>query len=411
MRKWTTFLLFVTMVLATLPIVAQSVDFPAWTPGTLDIHQISTGRGNAALFIFPDGTTMLFDAGAAGDGEKIPDMDPRPNDSRRAGDWIARYVEHMLAPGPARLDYAVLTHFHPDHMGHVTPSSPTSSNGAYKLSGITEVGDRIPIATMIDRGYPSYDFPAPLGTDPTVKNYLAFTAEQSKKSMKVERLAVGRNDQITLRREPGRYPSFAVRNVAANGDVWTGTGTATTHIFPELSKLAAEDQPSENMCSIGIRISYGKFDYFTGGDMPGIPDAGAPDWQSVETAVEKAIGPTDVHVVNHHGSIDPESPFFLSTLRSRVIVLPAWSPTHPSQDALKRILSLRLYPGPRDVFATLVREPTKASIGERAARFKADHGHIVIRVAPGGDSYRVYVLDDTTESYKVLATFGPYQSQ
>ena len=50
-----------------------------------------------------------------------------------------------------------------------------------------------------------------------------------------------------------------------------------------------------------------------------------------------AIGPTDVHVVNHHGSIDPESEIFLTTLRSPVMILPSWSPTHPSQDALKRM--------------------------------------------------------------------------
>ena len=28
-----------------------------WTPGTLDIHHINTGRGDSTLFIFPDGTT------------------------------------------------------------------------------------------------------------------------------------------------------------------------------------------------------------------------------------------------------------------------------------------------------------------------------------------------------------------
>ena len=33
---------------------------PEWQAGYLDIHQISTGRGNAAYLIFPDGTTMLF---------------------------------------------------------------------------------------------------------------------------------------------------------------------------------------------------------------------------------------------------------------------------------------------------------------------------------------------------------------
>src|SRR6478609_5350589 len=77
---------------------------PPWTRGTLDYHQISTGRGNAALVVFPDGTTMLVDAGAAGDGQAIADTEPRPNGSRRAGAWIADYLHSMNA---ARLDYAL----------------------------------------------------------------------------------------------------------------------------------------------------------------------------------------------------------------------------------------------------------------------------------------------------------------
>ena len=39
---------------------------PEWQAGYLDIHQVSTGRGNAAYLIFPDGTTMLLDAGDLG---------------------------------------------------------------------------------------------------------------------------------------------------------------------------------------------------------------------------------------------------------------------------------------------------------------------------------------------------------
>src|SRR5215212_5421467 len=82
----------------------QPAALPPWTEGTLDLHQICTGRGNAALFVFPDGTTMLLDAGAAGDGVKIADTDPRPNATRTTGGWIIRYVERMLSPRPARLD-------------------------------------------------------------------------------------------------------------------------------------------------------------------------------------------------------------------------------------------------------------------------------------------------------------------
>ena len=180
--------------------------------------------------------------------------------------------------------------------------------------------------------------------------------------------------------------------------------------FRRSASLAPEDRPSENMCSIGLRIRYGRFDYFTGGDMPGVPDAGAPAWQSVETAVARAIGPTDVHVVNHHGSIDPESAIFLDDAALAVMILPAWSVTHPSQDVLKRMLAVRLYPGPHDIFATVFRQAAKDSIGTRATQVQADHGHIVVRVEPGGDRYRVFVLDAALPSAPILSVHGPYTS-
>ena len=64
LRSW--LLACLTITLAAQSPVARAL--PPWTRGTLDIHQISTGRGNAALIVFPDGTTMVVDAGAAGDG-------------------------------------------------------------------------------------------------------------------------------------------------------------------------------------------------------------------------------------------------------------------------------------------------------------------------------------------------------
>src|SRR4051812_11447141 len=74
---------------------------PAWSRGTLDIHQISTGRGNSALFVLPDGTTMLVDAGAVGDGTKMADAEQRPDASRTSGGWIVHYIERAMAPAHA----------------------------------------------------------------------------------------------------------------------------------------------------------------------------------------------------------------------------------------------------------------------------------------------------------------------
>ena len=360
------------LLLLSLPLAAQeSKPLPPWSRGTPDIHQISTGHGNAAFYVFPDGTTMLVDAGAVGDDT--------------IGAKIARYIERMMAPEKPRLDYALITHYHADH-----------------LAGLPGVGSSIPIGTLIDRGT-SY-LPPP--DDAMMKAFRAFIAD---KNVKEEPIRVGANDQIVLRREPDAFKSFEVRNVAGSGQVWTGEGNDARPMFP--ATYTKEDTPSENMCSIGLRIRYGRFDFFTGGDMPGVPDAGTPEWQSVETAVARVIGPTDVHVANHHGSIDPESAFFLATLRSPVIILPAWSPTHPSQDSLKRMLAGRLYPGPHDIFATTLHDATKASIGSRVDQLKARHGHIVVRVAPGGDRYQVFVLDDLGAEPNVVAVHGPYDAR
>lgn len=381
---------------------------PAWTPGTLDIHQISTGRGNAALLVFPDGTSLLVDAG---DARGVAGAVARPAAEPAAGAWVARYARRALGSDrePA-LDYAVVTHFHADHVGAPHDAAPLHAPGGYRLSGISEVAELLPIRMLIDRGYPGYDYPAPL-EDRVVQNYRRFADWQAQAhGMQRARLAVGRADQVVLAREPRRYPDFEVRGIAASGDAWTGAGTATRRLFPPLAGLAKDDLPDENMCSAALRVRYGSFDWFTGGDMPGIPDPGEPGWFDVESGIARAVGPVDVAVVNHHGSIDPSGAAFLAALRPRVHVFPSWAPTHPDPSSLKRVLAPRAYEGPRDVFATAFSEASRLTIGARAQRLDGHVGTIVVRVAPGGARYEVIVLDDTSESSVVKAVF-PYESR
>jgi beta-lactamase superfamily II metal-dependent hydrolase len=374
---------------------------PPWTPGTLDIHQISTGRGNSTLFVLPDGTTLLVDAGAAGDG--IPETEPHPSGSRTPGAWIARYLQRH---GVTALDYALITHFHADHMGQLTGSSPLDRTGAYKLSGITEVAETRPIGKLIDRGWPDYSYPAPF-TDETMKNYRRFL-EARKDQMNVERFKPGSAAQIRLVRDATKYPSFEIRNIIANGEVWTGKGDATRQLFPPLDSLSAADRPNENMCSLGFRLQYGRFRYFTGGDLPGTQDPGFPAWHAVEAAIAPVIGRVDVHVVNQHGSMGEESEVFLQSLRSTVLIVPSWAPSHPAPDVLKRIMNSRFPPSPRYVFATDLRDAARIVIGQRATQLAAPPGHIVVRVSPGGESYRVYVLDNRDERDLVIAMKGPF---
>jgi beta-lactamase superfamily II metal-dependent hydrolase len=378
-----------------------------WQRGTLEIHQIATGRGNAALLILPDGTTVLFDAGAAGDG--LPETDPHPNASRAPGEWIARYLKRHLPPGTEGLDYALISHFHSDHMGQVTTTSAMAQNGLYKLTGITQVGDTVPIATLIDRGWPDYSYPAKF-TDETMANYRRFLDAKIANGMTVERFKPGIGTQIRLKHQAAQYPAFEIRNIIANGELWTGSGEGTRMLFPPIDTLPAADRPNENMCSLGFRLSYGKFRYFTGGDLPGTPDPGFPEWHAPESAVGAVVGPVDVHVVNMHGSMGEESESFLAALRSTILIVPSWAPSHPAPDVLKRIINSRLPPSPRYVFATDLREAARIVIGQRATQLAGPPGHIVVRVEAGGDQYRVFTLDPRDERDSITAVKGPFPS-
>jgi hypothetical protein len=104
-----------------------------------------------------------------------------------------------------------------------------------------------------------------------------------------------------------------------------------------------------------------------------------------------------------------ESEAFLAALRSTVLIIPSWAPSHPAPDVLKRIVNSRLAPNPRYVFVTDLREAAKIVIGQRASQLPPS-GHVVVRVEPGGAHYRVFVLDNHSESDTILSANGPFDA-
>ena len=385
---------------------------PAWQEGELDIHLINTGRGETNFLILPDGTTLLADAG------ELILTDPRtwsvrnttakPDASRYAYEWTVHYLERILPPTHRRIDYALITHFHDDHYGSVGDGSPRSRKGDYLLSGITGVGDAIPIGKIVDRGYPDYAMPYHFLSHLTARNdttelrtlnnYLRFIAwHKTHEGMEAEAFRVGRNDQFPLKYAPQRYPDFSIRNLHANGIIWNGKGNGTVNTFPDTSLFRAQ----ENCLSAGIRIDYGKFRFYLGGDIPGYSALGTPVWNDVESAVAPVTGEVDVAVMNHHGGRDALSETFIRTLRPRVWLEHIWSSDQPGLETLERVRSEWLYPGKRDLFATNLLQPLQdvAGPGLKAAYQSCD-GHIVVRVRRDG-SYTVYVLDSDTPSMRV----------
>ncbi|MFT6044325.1 MAG: beta-lactamase superfamily II metal-dependent hydrolase [Arenicella sp.] len=393
---------------------------PAWTEGTLDIHHISTGRGNAAYMIFPDGTQMMFDVGDLGVDslENHPIMkvaEVRPNNSKQPGEWIAEYVLKTSPKNkPLKIDYVAISHFHADHYGNAEVRSKRSASGEFVRTGVTELGDLIPIQTLIDRAYPNYDSPANLSEHygKTFDNYLAFIKEkQTTTGLKVEALVAGSDDQIILKYKALDYPDFSVRNVKSNGTIWSGKDSETfDHLAPK-EILNDEGGFNENPLSLALEVSYGSFDYFTGGDMTGLQGFGLKGWFDVETPVAGVVGQVDVLNLNHHGNRDATNENFLKALAPRIIVQQSWISDHPGGEVMHRMASEAIYPGPRDIFSTSMQEETKTAIGTWMVNaYKSFEGHIVIRVKPGGQQYSVYVLDDRSPKLHVKAVYGPYIS-
>ena len=378
--------------------------------GGLDIHHLATGRGNSILVVAPDGTSLLIDAGATADGLDVS-VAPRPDASRRPGQWIARYVRRRLqATDRDGLDYALMTHLHPDHLGDVTPESPLSAKGAYRLTGITDVAEAMPIGTLIDRGFPDYGYPrrwdAPFAT-----NYMAFVRERARSGGQVERILVGSNEQIRMSRPELARSPFEVRNIVGNGLVWSGQGTGTKALFPPLAQLKAEDFPTENMCSIGLRIRLGSFSYFTAGDLTSYSFDGELPWQDALTPAARVAGPVDVSTADHHGLFDGLSADVVRALRPQAWIIQTWHISQPDTLQLERMLSERLYPGRREVFATDVMRENLLSNARLLRRLGSTEGHVIVRVAPDGASFVVVVTDNSDETDTVTRRFGPFSSR
>ena len=409
-------------VLASSPVChGQAPVAPAglvWQEGELAIHFINTGRGNASLLIFPDGTTLLVDAGDMDAAESAKALAPLrlspalPDSSQRPGQWIAAYIRQVMPAGwrPA-LDYALITHYHGDHYGHVGRRSPLSATGAYRLTGLTDVAESLPIGTLLDRGYTyPMDVDAYYRTDSTFTNYRAFIRYWvGKGQLTATALQAGRTDQITLRHAAGRYPTFSVRAIKSNAEVWTGAGTATTPCFTAAQLLDGGKKFNENPLSNAIKVTYGPFAYYAGGDNTGYEGSAYPGRRDVETPMAKAIGRVDALTLNHHGNRDATNDTFFKTLAPKVVVDQSWCSDQPGQELAFRLLQPRPAGDSTAVFNLFMQPETQAYLGFWVTKgFKSLEGHVVIRVFEQGRKYLVYVLDDRTPTLKIKQTFGPY---
>jgi beta-lactamase superfamily II metal-dependent hydrolase len=255
--------------LAALALVVLTYAAPA-SAGHLDIVFIDVEGGQATLIVTPAGESLLVDAGYGG-----------PRGSRDTD----RIMAAIRRAGLARLDYLLVTHFHPDHVG-----------------GVPDLASRIPIGTFIDYGSP---MGTPYGTDRmTTRSFLAYEPVRSQ----------GRH----IRPEPGdRLPLEGLDiDIVSVGGALISTplpgggapigGCASLEHHPE--------DGTENFRSIGFRLQFGAFSFVDLGDLSGntLPGLVCPF---------NLIGQASVYLVAHHGDYDSNAPAMYEALRPRVAIM------------------------------------------------------------------------------------------
>lgn len=375
---------------------------PEWEKGYMDIHSIGTGQGDCTFMVLPDGTTWMIDAGDTGylDGNTWWHK-ALPDNKKSGGERIVEYIEHF-SPTPGEIDYAMLTHFHGDHMG--TKRSFVDGKNGYKVSGITYVGDKLKFGTYVDRDYPAYDFPSRekiVKENNVFKEYLQFIDDEVASGVKVQKFDVGSKSQFVLKHDPKAFKGrFEVRNLVGNAEVWTGKGTSKKKMYSGDISLF-----DENMNSCGVLVRYGDFTYYNCGDLGGGNFRSFKSQERFqESYVADVVGKVTLMKNDHHGWKESSNAKLLAASRPDVFVIMGSHRQHPYDATLRRLMDPLVYQGDREIFITS--QSSRNDLGEELWRYFKPTGHVVVRVYPDGKTYEVFVLDIFSGDYRIKYRSG-----
>lgn len=362
---------------------------PHWQEGVLDIHAINTGSGECTFFILPDGTTMLVDAGDLYMNKKSNRVPVRPTSESIPYKTYGSYIKYFIPSGHPKIDYFVLTHFHIDHMAYLGTGRINNTAGNYCYAGPMGLYQDIQFAKSIDRLYPDYatnseddDANASPDSRSMFANFLDYQARTS--GLTAERFKIGTDQQLAMKYNAAKYPSCKVFGYAVNGKVWDGAKEYDTHAR------------YENGLSCAFLLSYGKFDYFTSGDL---------NEKSTCTAIAKSIGKNiEAMKAHHHMSNEATYDVEAEAYKPKVVVTQSFYAltTQPQQSIIQK------YSGTQDLYFTNIDQSIITARSDIYGACKGLNGHVVIRVAENGDKFWVYMLDDTDKKYKVKSINGPY---
>jgi hypothetical protein len=377
---------------------------PRWKPGEMDLHFIYTGRGENMFYIFPDGTTLVNDVGDYWREKERAEIPWLPRADLLGGECVARYVKGVW--DKPYVDYLTLSHWHNDHGGGPEFGTRKAADGR-EVCGIPLFDEFIRVNRFFDHQYPNRG--QYTGGDLSTRKMIERWVEA--KNIKQEPFRVGALNQIRLMNDPeGKFrDSFSVRNVCANAVCWTGEGDKTRD-YGEIHAMATKREviPNQNTLSMGFVVKYGNFRYWTGGDVSGfLKDENGRDF-NFEAVVGKAVGRVSVCKTNHHAWKDAMVEDFVREVQAAAYVTAVWCPRHIQDCNMRHMASRSLYAGERMVFETFVPEWPRKEWPD-AAWWKDVNplpgGHVVVKVAEGGDTFKIYVVNATDESMTVTGVW------
>ena len=384
-----------------------------WQPGEFQVHFIYTGVAESMFYIMPDGTTMLLDCGdhnAIGRGKfAVPVL---PNPERHSGEWIARYVQRVN-PAVSNVDYMMLSHYHSDHGGCAAFNAGVAQHedGPYPLSGFSHVAEFLSFDTAIDRSWPNYNDPIPMTIDPDgwkhIRRFYDYMTRH--RQLKVEKFRLGADDQIIMKHNAGKFPSFSVHNLCSNGRI-CGEDGKVHDLYAE--RIAKEHPKSlnENGMSLGIIFRYGPFRFYTAGDFSdgwNLPDGTRYE---IEDSMAEVCGKAHVAKINHHGHYSMTAKL-IKALQSRVYVSCVWDQLHNVAPVMARLADRSLYPGERIICPTIMpaerrKEDAEASWTDTVSTNSYEGGHVVLNVTKGGKEYSITYLNASDESMNVRSVMN-----
>jgi competence protein ComEC len=231
-----------------------------WRPGQLEIVLMDVRHGDAQLIISPTGETLLIDAG----DESVAPI-------------VAERIRKVL--GKLEVDYLLASHYHVDHIGPIV-SLFRDYGLVVRKAVLDRGGGRNAYDSSIYRMY--YDY---------------VTAPE--RTFQHVQLSAG--DKIDL------GPAIKIDVLAAgNSDAHTNCGISV-------------NGKNDNDYSIVLWLTFGAFDYWTGGDLSGTDGL---ETTNVETACAQLIPrPADLYKAEHHAISTNNNASLLNALQPQVTLI------------------------------------------------------------------------------------------